>query len=400
MTGPVVCDALVVGAGPAGLMAAEVLSAAGHSVIVADAMPSAARKFLMAGKSGLNLTKIEPEEAFWAAFEPLAPQLGAALRAFGPHDVIAWAEGLGQPVFTGSSGRVFPKVMKASPLLRAWLARLDQNGVRLERRWRLVELGRVCVFETPNGPCAVEANRVILALGGGSWARLGSTGRWTEVLTPYAELAPLLPANAALDVPWSAHMAPHFGSPVKGVALASGRFHSRGEFVITKRGLEGGGIYAVSRGVREGAPLTVDLLPDWSDEKLEKTLIQRKPKESVSSFLRKALRLSPSKAALFMEFRDPDGPLDASLKRLTVTPVALRPMDEAISTAGGVTFDSLDDGLALKALPHVHVAGEMLDWEAPTGGYLLTACFATGRLAAIAASAALQASRGGSTPAR
>ncbi|WP_280522618.1 TIGR03862 family flavoprotein [Celeribacter ethanolicus] len=375
-------DALVVGAGPAGLMAAEVISAAGHSVMVAEAKPSPARKFLMAGKSGLNLTKNEPMERFLKAYEPLHPTVSAALQAFGPQEAMAWAEGLGQEMFTGSSGRVFPKVMKASPLLRAWLARLETQGVTLWRNWRMVGLGESVAFETPGGPVNMQAKTVILALGGASWARLGSNGDWVEMLAPYVESAPFAPSNVGLLMDWTPHMAAHFGRPVKGVKLTAGTYESRGEFVISARGLEGGGIYAVTRGLREGAMLHLDLLPDWEPEKLKQALIQRKSKETLTKFLKRVLRLAPEKTALVMEFAGPrPDDLLRSLKALEIKGAGLRPMDEAISTAGGARFESLTNRLEARRKPGLFLAGEMLDWDAPTGGYLLTACLATGRLA-------------------
>lgn len=375
-------DALVVGAGPAGLMAAEVISAAGHDVLVAEAKPSPARKFLMAGKSGLNLTKNESMERFLDAYAPLHPTLRNALEAFGPQEVIAWAEGLGQDIFTGSSGRVFPKAMKASPLLRAWLARLEARGVAMRRNWRMVGLGNVTEFDTPEGLVCMQAKMVILALGGASWARLGSNGAWVDMVSPFAQIAPFTPSNVGLLLDWTPHMTRHFGRPVKGVKLTAGAFESRGEFVISKRGLEGGGIYAVTRGLREGAILTLDLLPDWDEEKVKQALIQRKTKETLTKFLKRALRLTPEKIALVMECAGPQpDDLMTALKALKITGVRLRAMDEAISTAGGVRFESLTERLESRTKPELFFAGEMLDWDAPTGGYLLTACLATGRLA-------------------
>lgn len=379
-------DVLVVGAGPAGLMAADVVSKAGRSVLIAEAKPSPARKFLMAGKSGLNLTKNEPLDAFLQAYAPLHPTLHAALKDFGPQEAIAWAEALGQEMFTGSTGRVFPRVMKASPLLRAWLARLEAQGAELRRNWRMEALDDTVRFDTPEGPREVSAKRVILALGGASWARLGSNGAWIETVSPSVELAPFAPSNVGLLVDWSSHMPRHFGRPVKGVTLRAGMYESRGEFVISATGLEGGGIYSVTRGLRKGAPLVLDLLPDWSEDRLKQTLIQRKSKETLTKFLKRALRLTPEKIALVMEFAGPKpDDLITALKALEIKDITFRPMDEAISTAGGVTFDSLTDHLEAIAKPGLFFAGEMLDWDAPTGGYLLTACLATGRLAGLGA---------------
>lgn len=370
------CDALVIGGGPAGLMAAEALGRAGRQVIVAEAMPTMGRKLLMAGKSGLNLTKEEPFGPFLAAYAEAAPALRPALEAFGPQEAMDWARGLGQPVFTGSSGRVFPQAMKASPLLRAWLARLDGLGVARRLRWRWVGLAESrFAFDTPAGPAVLRPRVTVLACGGASWRRLGSDGAWAGLLD--APVAPFAPANAGLAVAWSARMAPLYGRPVKGTRLRAGRWDSRGEFVISARGLEGGGIYAVSRGVREGAPLVLDLLPDrdagWIAARLAKA-----GKASIGNRLRKGLGLDAARAALALEWaRDRLGD-GAVLKALEVPVQGLRPLDEAISTAGGLRLEALDAGLMLKDRPGLFAAGEMLDWEAPTGGYLLTACLATG----------------------
>ncbi|TCO69606.1 hypothetical protein EV655_11458 [Rhodovulum euryhalinum] len=390
--------ALVIGAGPAGLMAAEALGAAGIPAVIAEAKAAPARKFLMAGKSGLNLTRAEPFDAFLTAYAEAAPNLRPMLEAFGPDQVCAWAEGLGQPVFTGSTGRVFPRAMKASPLLRAWLRRLDRQGTTLRARWHWTGFdGDTVRFATPEGPRAVLAGVTILALGGASWARLGSDGRWADAVAAQGvPLAPFAPANVGLRVDWSPPMARHFGQPVKGVALRAGNgpWH-RGEFVISARGLEGGGIYALSRSLREGAPLVADLLPDWTPEKVADRLARPRGKASLSNHLRKALGLDPARLALLMEFarRLPEGaPLATLAKALPIRHAGPRPLDEAISTAGGVCWQAVDGDLMLTARPGTWLAGEMLDWEAPTGGYLLTACLATGRWAGAAAARRLQAS--------
>ena len=374
--------ALVVGAGPAGLMAAERLAQSGCKVTIADKMPSPGRKFLMAGKSGLNLTKVEATSLFHQSYREAEPWLRPMLAAFGPDDVQNWARNLGQEVFTGSTGRVFPKVMKASPLLRAWLARLEELGVDLRKRWRLITLeGATAVFDTPDGLRRASADVLVLALGGASWARLGSDGAWREWLPGEALFQA---ANAGLSVDWSDHMRPFFGQPVKGVALNAGSLTSRGEFTVSSRGLEGGGIYSVSRGVREGAPLVLDLFPDLTEDEIATRLRRTRGKASLSNHLRKVLKLDGVRLALVQEWVRPMPAVDVlakSLKSLNVPVSGLRPMDEAISTAGGVRRDQVNDGLMLLDRPGVFVAGEMLGWEAPTGGYLLTACFATGRWA-------------------
>lgn len=387
--------ALIIGAGPAGLMAAEELAREGIPAVVAEAKPSVARKLLMAGKSGLNLTRVEDPAAFRAAYAEAAPWLAPMLDAFGPEEVQAWARDLGQELFTGSTGRVFPTAMKASPLLRAWLARLAGGGVTIRRRWRWTGWeGDALRFETPDGPRLIRPRTTVLALGGASWPRLGSDAAWTGWLEAKGvPLAPFQPANMGLSVDWSPHMARHFGSPVKGTRLSAGTATSRGEFVISARGLEGGAIYALSRPLREGAPLTLDLSPDQSEADLAARLARPRGKASLSNHLRKALRLDPARLALLMEFGRPlpDGPaLAALVKALPVRHAGPRPLAEAISSAGGIARDAVDADLMLHALPGTYAAGEMLDWEAPTGGYLLTACLATGRWAGRAAARRLQ----------
>lgn len=383
-------DALVIGAGPAGLMAAEALSGAGRHVVIAEAMASPGRKFLMAGKSGLNLTKAEPPGAFAARYR--APWLAPALAAFGPAEVMDWARGLGQEVFIGSSGRVFPVAMKASPLLRAWLSRLQGQGVRLRTRWRWQGFdGDLWRFDTPDGPRSLAPSVTVLALGGASWARLGSDGVWVPWLAARGvEIAPWQPANMGFRVDWSAQMTRHFGQPVKGAALIAGDERSRGEFVISSRGIEGGGIYAVSRALREGAALRLDLAPDIDAVALAARLGRAGSGASLTSRLRKA-GFTAVAVALVQEFGRPlpaGEALAARLKALHLRHAGPRPLDEAISVAGGITAASLGPGLNLPALPGTFACGEMLDWEAPTGGYLLTGCLATGRWAGMAAAAA------------
>ncbi|MFX0544922.1 TIGR03862 family flavoprotein [Roseovarius sp. S1116L3] len=380
-------DALVIGAGPAGLMAAEALASAGHSVIVAEAKPSPARKFLMAGKSGLNLTKAEGTEAFLAAYGSGAVPLGDTLRAFGPAAVQNWARGLGQPLFTGTTGRVFPDAMKASPLLRAWLARLDGMGVRIMRRWRWQGWdGDAVLVETPEGLRHLTPRATVLACGGASWARLGSDGAWAAYLLD--KVAPFQPANMGIAVDWSAHMDRHMGHPVKGIALRAESMTSRGEIVISRAGIEGGGIYEVSRAMRSGAPLFLDLMPDLTVEEIRQRLARKRGKQSMANHLRKALKWTPEKQALLMEFARPlPDEVAPLIKALPVTHQGPLPMDQAISTAGGLRWDALNSGLMLKDRPGIFAAGEMLDWEAPTGGYLITACLATGLHAGRSAAA-------------
>lgn len=387
---------LIVGAGPAGLFAAERLAATGLRVIVADRMPSPARKFLMAGRGGLNLTHSEPLQGFIARYGDQATRVGRWLEAFSPADLIAWAEGLGQPTFVGTSGRVFPQAMKASPLLRAWLARLEGLGVELRTRWTWTgwDADGAVRFDTPEGERTVAAEALILALGGAGWPRLGSDGGWVPILEARGvDLAPLRPANAGFDLAWSTVFAERFaGTPLKAVALSHGDRTVRGEALITAYGLEGGAVYALSADLREtiaregAATLTVDLRPDLSIEALAARLARPRGGDSWSNWLRKAAGLSPPAVGLMREIPGeiPQGPdkLARRIKAVRLKLTGIQGLARAISTAGGVRLDQLDDGLMLTALPGVFVAGEMLDWEAPTGGHLLQACFASGAVAA------------------
>ncbi|WP_089904947.1 TIGR03862 family flavoprotein [Loktanella fryxellensis] len=388
MTGTIGRTAVVIGAGPAGLMAADVLSQAGIAVTVADRMPSVGRKFLMAGKSGLNLTKAEGAAQFRDAFGTASPALTQALADFGPAEVIAWAQSLDQPVFTGSTGRVFPVAMKASPLLRAWLARLASAGVTFNTRWTWTGwLDGALTFDTPNGTQRAAPDITILAVGGGSWRRLGSDGAWTSLLD---DVAPFAPANCAFRVAWSTFMAPSLGQPVKATRLSAGALTSRGEWVLTREGIEGGGIYEVSSAIRDGAALTVDLMPDLSRDQITARITARGTKATIGQLLKSALRLPPVKVALFQEMTRAarlsvsPATLPHLLKALPIVHAGPAALDSAISTAGGLRFSALD-GLMIRGRPGTFAAGEMLDWEAPTGGYLLTACLATGRAAALAA---------------
>lgn len=386
----------IVGGGPAGLMAAEVLSARGHAVTVLEAMPTVGRKFLLAGKSGLNITHSEPYERFATRFGAANGRLRAALDGFTPEDLRGWAAGLGAQTFVGSSGRVFPTVMKASPLLRAWRARLEGQGVdiRLRHRWKGFAQDGLLV-ETPEGEATMAFDAVLLALGGASWPRLGSDAAWVEWLAEKGVgIAPFRPANCGFDVDWSAVLAERFaGAPVKGVTARSAAGTIPGEFVVSKTGIEGSLVYAHAAALRYAleqagaATLVLDLAPGRTEERLAGDLERQGGKASFSTRLRKAVGLDGIKAALLYECV-PDAPslgpqtLAAAIKALPIRVLRPRPIAEAISSAGGIRFDAIDDAYMLNALPGVFVAGEMLDWEAPTGGYLLTACLATGRAAA------------------
>ncbi len=378
-------DALVIGAGPAGLMAAEELAKAGRRVVICEGKSSPARKFLMAGKSGLNVTKAQALPAFIAAYQ--SPHMAPFLAEFGPEAVMDWCNQLGADVFTGSSGRVFPKAMKASPLVRAWMARLAGMGVELRSRWRWVGFDDGFAFDTPQGRTVLHPAVTVLALGGASWARLGSDAAWVPWLAEKGvQITPFQPANMGFHVDWSPHMAKVFGQAVKGAALCVDKRRERGEFIISSKGIEGGGIYAVSRDLRQGAALQLDLMPDVSVDEVAQRLSAMRSSETLVNRLRK-LGLSAPALALVMEFGRALSPLQA-VKALPIPLGPPRPMDEAISVAGGVSFASVTPDLELRALPKTFVCGEMLDWEAPTGGYLLTGCWASGRWAGRAAAAA------------
>lgn len=378
-------------------MAAEVLSAGRCAVTVYDRMPSVGRKFLMAGRGGLNLTHSEPFEPFLAHYGAAARMLRPMLEALPSSALIAWANGLGQETFVGSSGRVFPRAMKASPLLRAWLARLDGQGVqfRLRRDWLGCRDDGALRFRGPDGEETVTPDATVLALGGASWPRLGSDGGWAALLRGRGvAIAPLRPANVGFQAAWSGVFRERFaGQPLKNVALQFGDHRIRGEAMVTGYGIEGGAIYALSRALRDAieakgsATLLIDLRPDLSREQLIAKLKRPRGKESLSNFLRKALNLSPLETNLLREASALPADAEALAERIKALPLTLtgtQGLARAISTAGGVAFAALDEGLMLKALPNVYAVGEMLDWEAPTGGYLLQACFATGAFAADA----------------
>lgn len=388
---------LVIGGGPAGLMAAEMLLDAGHTVTLADAKPSLGRKMLMAGKSGLNLTKVEPLDPFIDTYRDDAAHLRPMLRDFGPGQIRQWAHALEQETFVGSSGRLYPTAMKASPLLRAWLVRLVTKGLIIQTRWRWTgwDDSGAARFDTPDGQQTVPADATVLALGGASWARLGSDGKWADQLGQSdVPLSPFAASNVGVVVEWSDHMRRFFGSPIKNACFSAGDQTQRGEAIISARGIEGGGIYPLSPALRSGAALHVDLMPDLTTEALLARLGKPRGKQSLSNHLRKALRLPPQVLALLNEVMRPlpsdPAQLAQLLKAVPLPYTGLRPMDEAISTAGGVAFAGLDNGLMLADRPGVFCAGEMLDWDAPTGGYLISACLATGRWAGLHAASYLE----------
>jgi uncharacterized flavoprotein (TIGR03862 family) len=391
----------VIGGGPAGLMAAEVISTHGIKVDLYDSMSSLGRKFLMAGKGGLNITHSELFEQFLARYGERRAQIEPLLKTFGPNQLLEWVHGLGIETFVGTSGRVFPAGMKASPLLRAWLKRLSDSGVtfHLRHKWQgfAAEDGGSSLlrFESPDGEKTIKPDATVLALGGGSWSRLGSDGAWIPWLEQAGvRVAAFQPSNCGFDVNWSPHFRERFeGQPLKSIVLSFGSFRQQGEFIVTKEGVEGSLIYAASARLRDEitakgtATILLDLAPDralgWLIEKLSKPRGER----TMASHLEKTVGIKGIKAGLLREFVPKEEftnveRLADSIKALAIPLVAPHPLDEAISSAGGVTFEALDEHLMIRSLPGVFCAGEMLDWEAPTGGYLITACMASGYVAA------------------
>lgn len=389
---------VVVGAGPAGLIAAETIAAAGYRVVIFDQMPSPARKFLMAGRGGLNLTHSFPLETFLEAYDGRPETVSSAVKAFPPDALRAWSHELGIETFVGSSGRVFPKSLKASPLLRAWLMRLQEAGVdlRTRHRWTGMTRDQVHTFETPDGPVSVAASASVLSMGGASWPRLGSDGQWRP---PLAELGvpttDFTASNCGIRVSWSDILRKRFaGAPLKRIAVTADGRTVRGELVITDSGLEGGAIYALSPELRRllndqsgvGAEILLDLRPDLTERQVADRLARPFGRASTSTHLRKSVGLHPPHIALL---REVGGPVDIgapeqtarAIKALPVRVSGLAGLDRAISSVGGLSLEAVDHDFMLKTLPGVFAAGEMLDWDAPTGGFLLQACFATGRAA-------------------
>jgi uncharacterized flavoprotein (TIGR03862 family) len=390
-------DIAVIGGGPAGLMAADVLAGHGARVTLYDRMPSPGRKLLLAGRGGLNLTHSEELERLLDRYGTARPRLAAAIEALPPQQLRAWCASLGQETFVGSSGRVFPKAFKASPLLRAWLRRLAALGVELKSRhvWSGWD-DDALVFSGPDGPVSTRHDTTVLALGGASWPRLGSDGGWVEIMAAAGiKVTPLAPANCGFTVDWSQPFRRFEGAPLKRIGLSFRHHIVRGEAIITRTGLEGGGVYALAAPLREAiatsgeALLHLDLRPDMSATALATRLAAPRGKQSLATFLRKSIALAPAGVGLLHETRSPPRPatmtpdaLAALIKAVPIRLTGTAPLASAISTAGGISFDEIDTRFMLVRRPGVFVAGEMLDWEAPTGGYLLQACFATGAAAA------------------
>ncbi len=400
----------IIGGGPAGLMAAEVVSAQGAKVDLYDSMPSPGRKFLMAGKGGLNITHSEPFEQFVSRYGKRRAQIEPLLKTFGPAKLRQWVHGFGIETFVGTSGRVFPAGMKASPLLRAWLKRLTASGVtfHLRHKWTGWLPDKSLKFATPEGEKLIKPDATVLAPGGGSWSRLGSDGAWVPWLEQAGvRVEALKPSNCGFDVDWSPHFRERFdGHPVKSVVLSFGSFRQQGEFIVTKEGLEGSLIYAASALIRDEisargkAVIWLDMTPDRSLEWLIEKLSKPRSSRTMASHLEKTVGIKGVKAGLLREFVAQEdfanvGRLASAIKALPIPLIAARPLDEAISTAGGVMFESLDEYLMIRSMPGVFCAGEMLDWEAPTGGYLLTACIASGYMAGMGVLKWLRSNREG-----
>lgn len=387
----------IIGGGPAGLMAAEHLAQQGARVTVYDRMPTPGRKFLMAGRGGLNLTHSEPLDTLLSRYGVANPLLAPAIRAFPPSDLIAWCEGLGEPTFIGSSGRVFPKSFKASPLLRAWLKRLESLGVTLALNhiWTGWNADGVLTFTSPSGPVTQKPDATVLALGGASWPRLGSDGKWVTLLPPEIAVSPLRPSNCGLTIPWSDIFRTKFaGQPLKSIQMTYGSHSVPGELMITASGFEGTPAYALSGKIRDDLQaghsviITLDLRSGLSEDDLRQKLSVPRKRQSLSTFLQKAAGLSPVAIGLVQELvhstkvSETPQALAQLIKALPLTITGTSSLDRAISSAGGVTFPAITDSYMLKDLPGVFVAGEMLDWEAPTGGYLLQASFSSAVAAA------------------
>lgn len=387
----------VIGAGPAGLIAAERLALAEYDVTVYDRMPSPARKFLFAGRGGLNLTHSEDLPTFLTRYGEAASQIGPAIRAFSPEALCQWSLGLGEPVFTGTSGRIFPKHFKATPLLRAWLRRLGKLGVTLvpDTRWTGFADDGSLMLDGQDGIRTIRPQASLLALGGASWPRLGSDGNWTGILEARGiAVTPLQPVNCGFEIKWSALFCDKFqGEPLKRIALSFTGTRIRGEALVTAEGLEGGAIYALSGHIRDElasqgtALLQLDLRPDLSLADIAQRLVAPRGSQSLATYLRKVLKLPPVAISLLYEGRkgplpsDP-GQLAELIKAVPLTLTGVRPISRAISSAGGIAFSQVDASYMLKTLPGLFVAGEMLDWDAPTGGYLLQGAFSTGLAAA------------------
>lgn len=398
----------IIGGGPAGLMGAETLAQLGYHVTIYDGMASLGRKFLLAGRGGLNLTHSEPIDTFVTRYGEAESWMSHMLTSFPPEKLRTWAQGLGQEIFTGTSGRVFPKSMKSSPILRAWLARLETLGVHIVRgaKWQgWNEDGALMFAHSDGSQSSVQADATLLAMGGASWSKLGSDGAWVPLLqSKNVAITPLQASNCGITINWTALMADRFaGIPLKAVGLTCGDMTARGDIVITRTGLEGGAIYALSSALRAGlnsgtCQLSVDLRPDIEVRDLALKLVKAKAGQSLSSALKGQARLSPAAIGIMREACDNNLPTTAMglahlIKNVTITVTGLSPIDRAISSAGGIAHASLTEGLMLKAVPGVFAAGEMLDWDGPTGGYLLQACFASGKHAAHGINAYLQAQR-------